>query len=48
MQTLKIVELVVFPLQHWIWEGASVLRYTSTACLVTQLISELQNVEHVV
>jgi len=41
IQTLKIVVLIAFPLQQWLYEGASVLRYTSIACLVTQLISEL-------
>ena len=41
IHTLKIVELVDFPLQQWLCEGALVLRYTSIACLVTQLISEL-------
>ena len=41
IQTLKIVEFVVIPLQQWLCERASMLRYTSIACLVTQLISEL-------
>jgi hypothetical protein len=48
IQALKIVVLIVFPPQQWLCERASLLRYTSIGCLVTQLISELYSVVHVV
>jgi len=32
--TLRICNIYAFPLQQWSHEGASVLRYTCTACLV--------------
>jgi hypothetical protein len=34
----EYVKLIAFPQQRWLYEGASVLRYTYLACLVYQTI----------
>jgi len=33
--TLRICNIIAFPLQQWLHERASMLRYTHTVCLVT-------------
>jgi hypothetical protein len=36
---LEYVIIIAFPLQQWLPERASMLRYTNTACLVNLLLS---------